>query len=139
MLLEMDWTTFLYQHLRDFLTTDNGAFIEIVRATRAAGSRIIGLMHLDSLRCQRTGDPDIPVIYTDRKGREHEMKYHQVMLFADMPDPGATYFGVGYCAASRAYKSIYRMSAIERYGSEKVSGRRPLAIHFVNRERSLSH
>lgn len=132
LLLEMDWTTFIYQHLRDYLTTDNGSFIEIVRASRAIGSRIIGLVHLDSMRCQRTGDPDIPILYTDRKGKEHELKDYQVICLSDMPDPGATYFGVGLSAASRAYKAIYKLASIERYVTEKVSGRRPLAIHFVN-------
>lgn len=132
LLLGANWVGFLSKHLRDYLTTDNGAFIEIVRAAPAAGSRIMGLVHLDSLRCTRTGDPDVPVIYRDRKGREHEMKAHQVIMISDMPDPGETWFGVGKCAAARAYRSIYKLAAIERFVSEKVSGRRPLSLYFVN-------
>lgn len=126
------WVPFMQKVLRDFLLTDNGSFIEIVRATKSSGSRIIGLMHLDSRRCTRTGDPDVPVIYRDRKGREHELKDYQVIAMSDMPDPAETYFGVGFCAASRAYRAIYKLSALETYVAEKVSGRRPLAIHFVN-------
>lgn len=126
------YVSFLSKHLRDFLTTDNGAFIEIVRASDASGSRILGLFHLDSRRCTRTGDPDIPVIYRDKKNKQHELKAHQVIAISDMPEPGDLWFGVGYCAASRAYSAIYRQFALERYVTEKVTGRRPTSIHFVN-------
>lgn len=127
-----NWVRLTTTGLQDFLTTDNGQFIEVVRATRSYGSKIVGLVHLDSLRCMRTGDPDIPVIYRDRLGREHEMRWHQVVALSDMPDPGATFFGVGKCAASRAYRQIYKMAGMSRYINEKITGRRPLAIHFVN-------
>ena len=125
------WVPFLLKHLRDFLTTDNGAFIEVIRATSAAGSRIVGLAHLDSLRCRRTGDPDVPVLYRDRRGYEHELRDHQVLLFSDMPHPGDLYYGVGECAASRSYGTIAKLAAVERYVYEKVSGNRALALHFV--------
>lgn len=125
------WVPFLLKHLRDFLTTDNGAFIEVIRASSAAGSRIVGLAHLDSLRCRRTGDPDVPVLYRDRKGYEHELRDHQVLLFSDMPHPGDLYYGVGECAASRSYGTIAKLAAVERYVYEKVSGNRALALHFV--------
>lgn len=126
------WVPFIQKHLRDYLLSDNGAFIEVVRTSSAAGSKIIGLMHLDSRRCTRTGDPDVPIIYRDRKGREHEMQDYQVLEMADMPDPSETYFGVGLSAASRAYRAIYKLAALETYVAEKVSGRRPLALHFIN-------
>lgn len=123
---------FLQRHLRDFLMTDNGAFIEIIRSSPAVGSKIIGLKHLDSRRCRRTGDPDIPVIYRDRNNDLHEMKSYQVLCLSDLPDPTETYYGVGMSAASRAYRKIYEMSALETYVSEKVVGQRPLAVYFVN-------
>lgn len=126
------WVTFLSKHLRDFLTTDNGAFIEVVRAKKSAGSRIVGIKHLDSSRCVRTGDPKYPVIYQDRKGQEHKLRDYQVIALSDMPDPSDTYFGVGLCAANRAYRAIYKLASIEGYLAEKVSGLRPLAIYIVN-------
>lgn len=106
----------------DYLQCDNGEFHEIVRVSKGAGSRVIGLVHLDSLRCQRTGDPDIPVLYRDLKGYIHELHDYQVIAMSDMEDPGAAWFGVGHSAASRAYPHIYRMAAIERYVSEKLTG-----------------
>lgn len=106
----------------DFLTQDNGEFHEVVRASSAAGSRILGLVHLDSARCTRTGDPDIPVLYRDLHGRLHEMRDYQVIHLADQPDPGFAWFGVGHCAASRAYPHIFRLAALERYVTEKLTG-----------------
>lgn len=126
------WVQFLSKHLRDFLTTDNGAFVEIVRDGKGENAKITGIRHLDSRRCQRTGDPEIPILFRDRLNRYHELKKYQVMMFADMPDPSELYFGVGLCSASRAYRAIYKLAAIETYLAEKVAGLRPLAIHIVN-------
>jgi len=126
------WVSFLGKHLRAFLTNDNGAFVEIIRASKGVGSKIIGLRHLSSRRCQRTGDPRVPVLYRDFKGKPHELKDHQVMLFADMPDDDETFFGTGLCAASRAYSAIFKLASIEWFVREKVSGLHPLAIHIVN-------
>lgn len=126
------WVTFLSRHLRNYLTTDNGAFVEIVRATQSYGSKILGLMHLDSHRCTRTGDPEQPVLYRDLKGAEHLLKAHQVLMFADMPEPSESYHGVGYCAASRAWPTIKKLAGIETYITEKVTGSRATAIHLVS-------
>lgn len=126
------WEVFIAKHLRNYLTSDNGAFVEVVRATKAYGSRILGIMHLDSQRCTRTGDPEIPVLYRDKLNREHMLRAHQVLCFADMPDPADTWNGVGLCAASRAWKTITKLASIENYLREKVTGDRVTAIHIVN-------
>lgn len=122
----------LQKHLQSFLLTDNGGAIEIVRASSAAGSRILGLVPLDTFRTLRTGDPDIPVIYQDLRGGWHEMKDYEVMLLSDMPDQSDRWYGVGHCAAERAYKTILKLEGIERYVYEKVTGQRALSLYFVN-------
>lgn len=106
----------------DFCCTDNGEFWEVVRASSAAGSRIVGLVHLDSLRCRRTGDPETPVIYWDLRGKPHDLRAHQVLTLVDMPDPSYPVEGIGHCAAERAYPEIYKMSAITRFLGEKITG-----------------
>lgn len=115
----------------DFLTCDNGAFVEVIRASDAPGAKIVGLAHLDSLRCTRTGDDDVPVIYTDNLGVMHELRDYQVFDLVDMPDPSETWNGVGHCAAGRAYDTIYKLSAIEAYVSEATSGRIPTKLVFI--------
>jgi len=130
--LNRGWVSGLGKHLQAFILTGNGAFTEIVHQTGAPGSKVLGLVHLDTFRCIRTGDPEFPVIYRDRRGSEHVLKSHQVMALSDMPDQAELWNGVGHCAAERAFSSILRMEAIERYVYEKVSGKRPLAVHIVN-------
>lgn len=126
------WGQFVVKQMQDFLCTNNGEFVEVVRTSKAVGSRVVGLLHLDSTRCYRTGDPEIPVIYMDRLGRLHELRAHQVIAIADMPTPRLTFNGVGFCAAQRVYRTIYRMAAIEQYVAEKVTGRRPLKVTLIN-------
>lgn len=122
----------LSRHVRDFLTTDNGAFIEIVRASNAKGSRIIGLMHLDSLRTYRTNDRDYPVVYQDYRGEFHRLRHEEVIMLSDMPSARIEHRGLGMCAARRAFETILKLTAIETFVREKVSGSRNLAIHIVN-------
>lgn len=121
----------LGRHLHDYLTTDNGAFVEVVRASNASGSRVLGLMHLDSLRCWRTGDPNYPVVYWDMHGKYHRLDAEDVLMFVDMPSPRVELRGVGLCAASRAFEAVLKLTAMETYFREKVSGARNLAIHIV--------
>jgi len=130
--LQSGWTPFLSKHLQDYLLGDNGAFIEIVRQTASLNSAVIGMVHLDASRCQRTGDPEIPVLYTDRKGRIHELKRYEVIDITDMPDPREIYFGVGHCAASRAYRQITKQASVETYIYEKINGQKIKEVSFVS-------
>lgn len=106
----------------DYSCTNNGEFWEIVRSSSAAGSRIVGMVHLDSLRCRRTGDPSVPVIYFDLHGRIHELKYYQVFSIVDMPDPSYPRENIGHCAAERAYSTIYEMAGLRTTINEKITG-----------------
>lgn len=126
------WVSFQEKQLRDFLLTDNGNHFELIRTTNARGARLIGIQHLPSWRVIRTGDPDIPVIYRDRRGTWHEMKDYQVVSMADEPDSDDIFFGTGHCAASRAWSAIIKLSALELYTYEKISGKRPSRIYLAN-------
>ena len=126
------WVPFLFQHLSDYLLTDNGAFVELVYRSQYLRSQLLGFMHLDGLRCTRTGDPEIPVVYEDLRGRVHELRAHQVLTFVDMESARAEARGTGLCAASRAYNKIHTLAAMERYVDEKITGSRPKGIHLVN-------
>lgn len=125
------WVRFISKIVKDFLTTSNGAFIEVERQGPGMGSRIVALHHLDSLRCRRTGNIEEPVVYTDNAGDEHALKYWQVIAFSDMPSTSATAFDSGMCAAERAWKRIVSLHQMERYVWESVSGHSPTEIHFV--------
>lgn len=126
------WVSFMTQFFLDFLLTDNGAFVELIYRHNGPRSQFLGFAHLDSVRCTRTGDPEIPVVYEDLQGRVHELRAHQVLTFVDMESGRAEARGTGLCAASRAYHTIHKLAAMERYVDEKITGSRPLAIHLVN-------
>lgn len=92
----------------------------------------IGLAHLDAARCRRTGDSDIPVIYTDLNGKMHALKWWQVLMFNDMPSPIESMNGVGYCALSRLFRASHIMQSISIFNDEKVSGRFNRAVFLTN-------
>lgn len=117
------------QGMADYLLRDNGWWMEIVRPT-SQPTGVIGLKYLPSNRCMPTGYEKIPMVYWDRLGHPHEMQDYQVMRFVDMPD-GLNPLGVGMCSASRAYNDIRNYAAVARYRLEKITGNRPLAVHFL--------
>ena len=117
--------------VQDFLLTDNGWFLEVERESSRPGARPRALYHLDSYRCYRTGNLDYPVLYIDYMGRWHKLRGDQVLFGADLPSARARQFNLGRCAASRAFQTIVKLSAVETYFREKITGSRALALHFL--------
>lgn len=128
---ERGWVNFIQSVSQDLYTTDNGAFIEIVRAENKPDSPVIGIAHLDSGQCTRTGNPDFPVLYEDRKGRIHKMPWYAIIPMAELPSPIERMNGVGFCSVSRVLRMAQLLYNIATYKNEKVSGRFYKAIHFV--------
>lgn len=143
------WVTFALKVVQDLLLTDNGVFIRIRRAgettetirvkeqyvaggaiqefseaavTRGTPGKITGLYHLDSLRCIRTGNLMYPVRYMPINGVQQILRWDQVLMYADQPSPRAELFGVGRSAASRAYKTICKLAAMEQLVYENLTG-----------------
>lgn len=106
------WEEFISRTLTDYLTSDNGMFIELIGGGNPAGplrGSVQGIAHLESIKCQRTGNLEYPVIYTDLQGIQHKMHTTRVMFQADMPDPDERRYGVGFCALSRAVSVAQRL------------------------------
>jgi len=177
------WSEFITKTSIDLLTTDNGAFWEVIRPAKVDlrlngekvtlpaikrlyesdkeewyainGSKMIplrdreyklydmpldlpvGIAHLDSGQCQRTGNSDVPVIYTDRYGKMHKLKWWQVISFTDMPSPIQKMNGVGFCAVSRAFRTSHVLQSIEVYKDEKTSGRNTRKVYITNADPDL--
>jgi len=148
------WVLFAEKLMSDLLTTDNGVFVRIRRAddatqvikTKAAGpdafdevkvtgsspgAKITGLYHLDSLRCTRTGNLAYPVRYMPVSGTPQLLRWDQVLVYADQPSPRAELYGVGYSAASRAYKTIAAIAAGRQMFYEFVTGTGANKVVFV--------
>lgn len=147
------WVPFALKVVQDLLTTDNGIFIRVRRAgeqvvkirakakedqftdvilSQSAGAaKITGLYHLDSLRCTRTGNLAYPVRYRPVSGPDHLLRWDQVLYYADMPSSRAELFGVGFCAASRAYKTISKIASMEQMVYEFLTGGGANKLAFI--------
>lgn len=134
------WIPFMQRWSQDGYTQDNGQFIEIIReegadansAFKAERAPVIGIANLDAARCQRTGNPEYPVIYTDRQSQQHKLAWYQVIPMSDFPSSMETMNGVGYCAVTRCLRYSQIMRSIFVFKDEKISGRRFKSIHIVS-------
>jgi len=122
------WEEFITQTSIDLYSADTGAFVELVREGDTPESPVIGINHLDSLRCWPTGVAESPVIYEDREGRFHQMKWFQVVQLLEMPAPltpaSASFFWkLQYSTLTRVLRGADILKSITTYKAEKVSGR----------------
>lgn len=125
------WLPFITKILIDLFSQDNGAFIEVLRAQDSETSAVVQLNHLDSNRCIRTGKHDAPVIYVDREGWMHLLKWYQVITLEEFPSPIEEARGMQYCTVTRMLKAAQILRDISTYKKEKVSGRFTRALHLV--------
>lgn len=123
------WVNFVNAISLDIQTQDNGFVMEIIR--KSPTDPVRGIAHLDANRCQRTGDPKFPIIYTDREDKLHKLPWYNVVAQAELPSAIETMNGVGYCAVTRVLRSAQILRDLAQYKHEKVSGRFFRAIHFV--------
>ncbi len=132
------WDTFVSKWTQDFLTQDNGAFIEVIwddgseddyiLEEPAAGAKIVGIAHLDAFRCRRTGDPEHPIVYQSLTGQLHRMHRTRVIATSDMPNPNERLFGRGFCAMSRTLAIAEAVIRYEAYRSELLDDVPPLGL-----------
>ena len=143
------WITFAEKVIQDLATTDNGIFIRLRHADDKAvklkaadknfveviesssGAKITDLYHMDSLRCMRTGNLAYPVRYQPPLGPPQLLRWDQVLMYADMPSPRAELYGVGFCAASRCYKTISTIAGLRQLLHEFVTGGGANKLAFI--------
>lgn len=125
------WLQLMIPVIKDMLTQDVGAFIEVVRLDDSPTSPVIQLNHLDSGRCIPTGDWTKPVRYWDLKGGLHELKWYQVARLTEYPSPDERMRGYQECAVSRLLIAAQKARDITLYEREKIGGRNPASLHLV--------
>lgn len=126
------WMDFVIRLSIDLYTQDKGAFVEIIREGDSPDSPVIGIQTLDAGRCWHTGNPEEPVIYLDRKGKYHRLKWYQVRALTEIPTPHETLYGIQMCAVSRVLKMAQRWRNTQIYLDEKTGGRNTRAVHVVS-------
>lgn len=125
--------------IMDFITQDNGAFIEVIGdapATRdlATGKLrkdyskpligpALGFAHLDSQRCERKGNQEYPVVYSDIDGSRYRLHHTRVMFASSMPSARARMYGVGYCALTRMINTAQHLLDLATSEQEELGSR----------------
>lgn len=125
------WANFIAKLSQDLYAQDHGAFVEIIREPDEPTGALVALNNLDSGRCWHTGDPESPVIYQDRKGRYHLLKWWQVVTFTELPTAVEGLYGLQICSLSRLLLAAQITKSMSIYRYEKISGRHAKAIHLV--------
>lgn len=78
------WINFAQGLFINLKTQDNGAFVELIRKGNSEQTPVIGFANLESAACQRTGDVDYPILYTDPKsGKQHKLAWYQVAILTE--------------------------------------------------------
>jgi len=129
------WVSFYSKFVEDLYTQDNGAFAEVIGQGSPDGPIIgtpISVVHLDSGRCRRSGDPLYPVLYLDLDGKWYKLHYSRVLFMSQMSSPIAEMYGVGFCAVSRVINIAQTLYDIITYKQEKL-GSRPLRAILIPR------
>lgn len=125
------WNTFYSRFVEDLITQDNGAFAEIIGPGRVDGpltGRPTSVSHLDAAHCQRTGNPEFPVVYRDFDGKPYKLHYTRVMYASQMTSPIAEMYGVGFSSVSRCVNVSQTLLDILLYKQEKLGSRPHRAI-----------
>jgi hypothetical protein len=120
------WPVAIGRFVEDVLTTDNGGFMEVIGDGDADGPIVgpaLGVAHLDSARCQRTSNPEYPVLYEDTGGRLYKLHYTRVISLSQMTSPRVEMRGVGFCAVSRCINTGQNLIDIATYKQEKLGSR----------------
>lgn len=127
--------------VRDYLESDNGCFAFIMgngSANKPILGPALGILHLDSFRCTRTGDPEFPVIYSHTDGKRYALHYTRVIAMSNLPSPRAEMFGVGLSAVSCAIEAALELRDIATYSAEKMGSRPPRQILYARRGATIS-
>jgi hypothetical protein len=125
------WQALMMPFVTDYLSQDNGGFMEIIRTADAPTAPVVQLNHLDSNQCTRTGIPETPVVYYDRQGDAHLLKWYQVLMLTEMVSPIERQHGRQVCAVSRVLKAAQLMRDIQQYKRERANGQDSKQIHVV--------
>ena len=125
------WGDFYSKFVEDLITLDNGSFAEILGDGKPDGpiiGRPYGIAALDGWRCQRTSDPEFPVLYQSQKGKIYKLHYTRVLFAAQQPSPAEEMLGVGFSCVSRCINVAQTLLDQLVYKSEKLGSRPKRAL-----------
>lgn len=129
-----DWgkgwvNSFAPKMIFSFVTQDNGMFAEIIGDGPSDGPRrgFYGIRFLDPSLCQRTSNPEYPVVFWDigigGTGLRYKMHHSRVMLAASLPQVYTRLNGLGFCAMSRMINTAQHLLDISTMEQEELGSR----------------
>lgn len=120
----------------DFLTCDNGGHMLVMGDGPALGpivGQATGLLHLDSSRCWRTGNPIYPIAYTHKTGKVYALHFTRVISLSKLPDSDVTLNDVGLCPVSCCLSSAKELRDVHILSSEKMGSRPQRRVFYVKK------
>lgn len=121
------WNVLVSKAIEDYLTTDDGSFIELGKAFK--NGPVKALYNIDSVRCQLLGAGHAS--YMDFEGNQHPLKPGDYAHFCSMPSPNEDLHGKGFCFVSRALKAAKLLLALHKYEAEKLENLPPEGIATI--------
>lgn len=129
-----DWgkgwvSSFAPKMILSYITQDNGCFAEIIGDGPSDGMRrgFYGIRFLDPSLCQRTSNPEYPVIFWDigigGTGLRYKMHHSRVMAAASLPQVYTRLNGVGFCPMSRMINTAQHLLDISTMEQEELGSR----------------
>jgi hypothetical protein len=126
------YDSFITKVLTDYYTQDFGAVIEVIGAgdpSKPLKGPVLGLAHLDSLRCVATGNLEFPIIYWSRRtGKMHRMHNTRVLRIVDMPSSEERAYNNGLCALSRMIAIVNAQILLSKHQNESLSDMPPTGL-----------
>lgn len=110
-------------------TTDMGWVAEVARD--GDGGPMLDLYHVDSARCQLTGNPEYPLRYHPASGRPQDWRPWDYFRTVSLPNDDETYNGLGYGFTSRALELMRVLVAVMIHDQEEIGARMPKGILFL--------
>lgn len=126
------WKNLITKTCVDLYTQDNGAFWYLARRLNRPDQPVMNIVSLDAGQCQRTGDLEYPVIYTNRRGVERILNWWEVQTLEEFPSPIESALDMQLCAVSRCMLAAEIIQSLAVYKQEKISGTFSKAIDIVN-------
>ncbi len=121
------WSFLLDRWAQDYLNTDLGGVIELARDGRMGP--VVGLYNIDAARLVLTGNANIPLRYIPHlTGKQIPLYPGDFTRAVDMPSPDERFFGLGFCAVSRALKIAKVLLALYNYEEEQLRDLPPKGI-----------
>lgn len=130
------YSAFMTKVLWDYFTQDFGAVIEVIgggESDQPIKGPVLGLSHLDSLRCVATGNIEFPVIYwSQRTGMMHRLHRTRVVRVVDMPSPVERAYNNGICALRRMISIANAQILLGKHQNESLSDMPPTGLMLLS-------